>query len=209
LHGYVGDGQTTWQSQIEELADEFTVVAWDAPGAGASSDPPESFGIAGYADCLARFIEALGLDRPHVAGLSSGGALALAFAARHPAIPNTLILASAYAGWFGSLPADVARQRLRQALELSGLSPDEFIGALLPTMFSADVPLQVVENFGEALRSFHPVGFRALARACAEDLRPVLSRIVVPALLVYGDTDIRAPLEVAERLRAALPQQRW
>ena len=97
LHGYVGDGQTTWQSQIEELADEFTVVAWDAPGAGASSDPPESFGISGYADCLARFIDALGLDRPDVAGLSFGGALALGFAARQPAIPNTLILASAYA----------------------------------------------------------------------------------------------------------------
>jgi pimeloyl-ACP methyl ester carboxylesterase len=47
LHGYVGDGLTTWQRQIDGLCDEFTVVAWDAPGAGGSSDPPESFGMAG------------------------------------------------------------------------------------------------------------------------------------------------------------------
>ena len=53
LHGYVGDGPTTWRRQLEGLCDQFTVVAWDAPGAGGSSDPPESFGMAGYADCLA------------------------------------------------------------------------------------------------------------------------------------------------------------
>jgi pimeloyl-ACP methyl ester carboxylesterase len=60
LHGYVGVGPTTWRRQLEELSDEFTVVAWDAPGAGQSSDPPEDFGMAGYADCLAGFVEALG-----------------------------------------------------------------------------------------------------------------------------------------------------
>jgi pimeloyl-ACP methyl ester carboxylesterase len=56
LHGYVGDGRTTWRQQLDELCDEFTVVAWDAPGAGGSADPPESFGLAGYADCLASFV---------------------------------------------------------------------------------------------------------------------------------------------------------
>lgn len=70
LHGYVGDGPTTWRRQLEGLADEFTVIAWDAPGAGRSSDPPEMLGMAGYADCLAGFVAALGLERPHVAGLS-------------------------------------------------------------------------------------------------------------------------------------------
>ena len=41
-HGFVGDARSTWASQIETLADEFTVIAWDAPGAGGSSDPPEA-----------------------------------------------------------------------------------------------------------------------------------------------------------------------
>ena len=83
LHGYVGDGPATWRRQLDALCDEFTVVAWDAPGAGGSSDPPETFGMVGYADCLAGFIGALGLGRPHVAGLSFGGALALALCHRH------------------------------------------------------------------------------------------------------------------------------
>src|ERR687897_3586244 len=62
LHGYVGDGPTTWRRQLDGLSDEFTVVAWDAPGAGRSTDPPEPFGLAGYADCLAGFLERLGID---------------------------------------------------------------------------------------------------------------------------------------------------
>jgi pimeloyl-ACP methyl ester carboxylesterase len=63
LHGYVGDGAATWHRQLDGLGDEFRLFAWDAPGAGSSADPPESFGMAGYADCLAGFIAALGLRR--------------------------------------------------------------------------------------------------------------------------------------------------
>src|SRR5687768_5583764 len=88
LHGYGGDGATTWRQQIEALADEFTVVAWDAPGAGGSSDPPESFGLAGYADCLAAFISSLGLQKPFVVGLSFGGTLAIEFCRRHSDVPK-------------------------------------------------------------------------------------------------------------------------
>lgn len=204
LHGYVGDGPTTWRHQLDGLSDEFTVVAWDAPGAGESSDPPEAFGIAGYADCLAAFMAALGFAQAQVVGLSFGGALALALSDRHPEAPKTLVLASAYAGWFGSLPADVASARLQQALRLSELSPDEFVSTLLPTMFASPVSANDDDAFRVAMRDFHPAGFRAMARASAEDLRDVLRGIVVPTLLVYGDQDERAPLVVAEALHAAI-----
>jgi pimeloyl-ACP methyl ester carboxylesterase len=204
LHGYVGDGVTTWRRQIKGLSDDFTVVAWDAPGAGGSSDPPESFGMAGYADCLARFVDALGLGQPHVAGLSFGGALALEFCRRHPALPMTLVLASAYAGWGGSLPADVAEERLGQALLLSDLSPGQFVDALLPTMFSEGTPPAAVDEFREAMLRTHPAGFRAMARAAAEDLRDALPHIDVPTLVLYGDEDVRAPPTVAEHLHTAI-----
>src|SRR5215211_6908181 len=136
LHGYVGDGPTTWRRQIDGLSDEFTVVAWDAPGAGRSTDPPERFDLDGYADCLAGFLAKLGLDAACVVGLSFGGILALALQRRHSARSNALILASAYAGWAGSLPPEVAEQRLRQALALADATPAAFVATLLPTMFS-------------------------------------------------------------------------
>ena len=61
LHGYVGDGPTTWRRQSRRSPTTSRIVAWNAPGVGDSSDPPEAFGMAGYADCLAAFIEKVGL----------------------------------------------------------------------------------------------------------------------------------------------------
>jgi pimeloyl-ACP methyl ester carboxylesterase len=58
------------------------------------------------------------------------------------------------------------------------------------------------------MQSFHPRGFRAMARASAEDVRDVLARVDVPTLLVYGDHDVRAPLTVAEALQAAIAGSR-
>jgi pimeloyl-ACP methyl ester carboxylesterase len=208
LHGYVGDGSTTWRRQLEAFADEFAVIAWDAPGAGRSSDPAENFGIAGYADCAAGFVTALGLRRPHVAGLSFGGIVALELCRRHPTLPRSLVLASAYAGWAGSLPAEVAAERLRQAIALSELSPEQFVATLLPTMFSEGTPQDTIDEFGAAMRAFHPIGFRAMARASAEDVRDAVGSVAVPTLLVCGDRDVRAPLAVAEQLHEAIGSSR-
>jgi pimeloyl-ACP methyl ester carboxylesterase len=204
LHGYVGDGPATWRHQLDDLSDEYTVVAWDAPGAGRSSDPPEDFAMAGYADCLAGFVDRLGLGRPHVAGLSFGGALAIALHRRHPAVPRSLTLVSAYAGWAGSLPAGAAEERLRQALASADRPPEELVDALLPTMFSAGTSPETAATFRASMLAFHPAGFRAMARALAEDLRGGLDRIDVPTLLVHGDNDVRAPRALAEQLHASI-----
>src|SRR5215211_1034488 len=208
LHGYVGD-RRMWRPQIDGLSDEFTVVAWDAPGYGGSSDPPEDFRLSDFADCLAAFVDVLGLERPHVAGLSFGGGLALELYHRHPSLPRALVLASAYAGWAGSLPAEVVEQRLQQALRLADQSPNRLVTELMPTMFTDSAPAELVEEFAASVREFHPVGLRANSRAFAEaDLRDVLPTIDVPTLLLYGDEDVRAPSNVAHDLHARIPGSR-
>lgn len=208
LHGFVGDSRE-WRPQIEALSDAFTVVAWDAPGSGQSSDPPESFRMPDYADCLAGVVQALQLGRPHVVGLSFGSALALELYRRYPDMPKTLVLASAYAGWTGSLAPEARDQRLAATLATSDLAPDEFVGAMIGGMFSKAAPAQAVDGFAEIMAEFHPSGFRTMARALAEaDLRDVLPHIDVPTLLLYGDKDVRAPLAVAEDLHAAIPNSR-
>lgn len=193
LHGFVGDSRE-WRPQIEALSDAFTVVAWDAPGSGQSSDPPESFRMPDYADCLAGVVQALQLGRPHVVGLSFGSALALELYRRYPDMPKTLVLASAYAGWTGSLAPEARDQRLAATLATSDLAPDEFVGAMIGGMFSKAAPAQAVDGFAEIMAE--------------ADLRDVLPHIDVPTLLLYGDKDVRAPLAVAEDLHAAIPNSR-
>ena len=209
VHGFVGDGVGTWHHQLDTLSDAFTVIAWDAPGAGHSSAAPGSFRFPDYADCLAGFVRALDLTRPYVAGLSFGATMALELFRQHPEIPRKLVLASAYAGWAGSFPADFVAERLRWSLDASQLPPPEFVAALLPGMFSADAPADAVAGFGANMLEFDPAGFRLMAMASAEaDLRDMLPSINVPTLLLYGDQDVRAPRPVAEALHAAIPGSR-
>ena len=59
------------------------------PGSRRLLRPPRVVRHLGYADALAGFITRLGLESPHVAGLSFGGILALALSGRHPGIPRT------------------------------------------------------------------------------------------------------------------------
>jgi pimeloyl-ACP methyl ester carboxylesterase len=208
LHGGVGD-RRTWRPQIDGLSDAFTVVAWDAPGFGGSSDPPRAFLLPDFADCLAAFIAALGAGRPHVVGLSFGGGLALELYRRHPGLPASLVLVSAYAGWAGSLPPEIVEERLRLAERLADEPPDRLVAEMLPTLFSESAPAEVVSGFAASVAETRPAGLRASARAFAEaDLRDVLPRIAVPTLLLYGDRDVRSPLGVARALHAEIPGSR-
>jgi pimeloyl-ACP methyl ester carboxylesterase len=206
-HGFIGDGRSTWSAQLDDLSDEFTVVAWDAPGAGRSSTPPSSFRVPDYADCLAAFVRALRLHQPHLVGLSFGGIVALELFRRRLAVPQSLVLAGAYAGWAGSLPADTVGERLRISLERADLPPDQFAEAMLSSMFSESAPVEAVEVFAASVRAFNPAGFRAMTWSSAEaDLRDVLAIVDVPTLLLYGDQDVRAPLDIAHALHAAIPE---
>lgn len=210
LGGFVGDGVATWRHQIEAFSNTNSVLAWDAPGSGGSSDVPESFRLPNYADCLAGLVSALRLKQAVVVGLSFGGALALEFFRRHRSLVRGLFLAGAYAGWAGSLPPATVRERLDASLNASRLPPEEFAAALLSSMFSKTAPTERVAEFAAGIaRSFRPAGFRTMATASAEaDLRDVLPHVDVPTVVLHADHDVRSPRDVAEALNAAIPHSR-
>ena len=58
VHGGA-EGSPTWTPQLDALSDQFKVIAGDEPGAGASDDLPDGFGLSDYADCLAGMVRAL------------------------------------------------------------------------------------------------------------------------------------------------------
>jgi pimeloyl-ACP methyl ester carboxylesterase len=86
LHG-IGHHWQAWRPVIDLLAGEFEILACDSPGFGRSS--PLAAGIEptipAYADAFEWFFAELGLERPHVAGNSMGGAIALELARRRTA----------------------------------------------------------------------------------------------------------------------------
>lgn len=206
LHGGIDDSRA-WRRQLEGLADGFRVLAWDAPGCGRSDDPPATWRMAEFADCAAGWLRAVGVERCHLLGLSWGSTIALELYRRHRAVPASLVLASAYAGWAGSLPAEQTAARLHGALAAGALPAEEFAegwrASLTPG--AGAIAGELVDMWRENAGSRHPAGYEAAVRSMAEaDLRPVLAQIDVPTLVVHGELDERAPLPVAHALRDAI-----
>ncbi|MFC7741784.1 alpha/beta fold hydrolase [Nocardiopsis composta] len=83
LHG-LGHRRQTWYPVMRELAGGHRLLALDLPGFGASDAPPPGarYDVASLADTVQRICSELGLERPHLAGNSLGGALALELGAR-------------------------------------------------------------------------------------------------------------------------------
>ncbi len=205
LHGAWSDGRE-WRLQLESLSDEFTVVAWDAPGCGRSSDPPERFSLADYADAVAGLVGSLDLDRPHLLGLSFGGSLAIEVAHRHPAAVRSLILVSAYAGWAGSLSPEVIEARVAKVLAEADQPPETWVRSYLPGFFAGPVAPELEEEMLGIMLDVRPAGILPMIHAmAAADLRPVLGDVAVPTLLLYGELDSRAPLAVAHEIERAVP----
>lgn len=204
VHGAAADSRI-WRPQIDGLADEFTVVAWDEPGAGRSADVPPDFVLADYANCLAALIDALELRPAHVAGLSWGGTVALELYRHRPELVATLILVDTYAGWKGSLPAEEVRARV-EGLRQTLAEPDDSFDPTLPGLFAGDPPAGFVPLLEAMAADVRPESMKTALLVMAEaDQRDLLPRIAVPTLLIWGELDARSPLSVAGQFEGAVP----
>ena len=205
LHGFLCDSRC-WRRQLEDLSDSFRVVAWDAPGAGSSSDPPDPFTITDWAHCHAQFLEVIGIERAQVLGLSWGGVLAQEFYRLYPGRVLGLVLADTYAGWKGSLPEPASEKRLERCFLESALAPEEFVPLWVPEFFTEGASPDLKEEMSAIVSDFHPLGFRLMARSLHEtDTTNLLPNIGVPTLVFWGDDDRRSPMNIAEQLRDAIP----
>jgi pimeloyl-ACP methyl ester carboxylesterase len=203
VHGAASDSRL-WGPQLEGLAGEFTVIAWDEPGAGRSSDVPLDFTLADYADCLAGLIEAVDLGPAHVAGLSWGGTVALELYRRRPDVVRTLVLAGTYAGWTGSLPEAEVRARVEDLREMLAAGQESF-DPTLPGLFAGEPPADFVSLLETMAADVRPESMKTALTLMAEtDQRDLLPRVTVPTLLIWGEFDGRSQLGVAHQFRDAI-----
>ncbi|MFD9240986.1 alpha/beta fold hydrolase [Streptomyces sp. NPDC059556] len=203
-HGAGSDGRM-WQPQVEALADEFTVVAWDEPGAGRSGALPAGFGLEDFARALAAVIEDVGLGPAHVAGLSWGGTVVLELYRWRPDLVRSLLMVDTYAGWKGSLPPEEVEARVEGARRMFAAPREEF-DPTLPGLFAAGPPERFTAMLDAMNGDVRPESMAAqLALMAAADETDLLPRISVPTLLLWGEEDARSPLDVAYAFQDAIP----
>jgi len=170
LHGWTLD-RRIWQPQVAALGGRFRLIAYDRRGFGRSSAPPD---LSREVDDLLALIEACGADRPALVGMSQGGRVALAFAARHPDRLGALVL---------------------QGTPLSGVDPDPGAEEGVPIAAMAALARQGRLRAMLDLWRDHP-----LARITDPESQPLLDAILAD----YQARDLLAPGTLLEVLPDAL-----
>ncbi|MGY0022779.1 alpha/beta fold hydrolase [Streptomyces sp. YJ-C3] len=202
LHG-IGSSSAAFAPQLDALSEHCRVIAWDAPGYAKSADPDGPLDLDGFADAAAGVIRAHG-SSAHVLGVSWGGVIAVRLATRHPDLVDSLILADSSAG-SGTDEARAAGMRARAA-ELATLGARAFAKRRGPRLVSDRAPAELVERAVDTMAGavrLPGYGYAAEAMAAA-DLRPELSRVTAPALVVCGDRDTVTGVEASQVLAGGL-----
>jgi len=215
IHG-IGSRRGAWRPVVERLAAEREVIALDLPGFGDSPPLPAAVapGIDAYLDAVETFLAANGVERPHVAGNSMGGAISLELA-RRGAVASAAALSPI--GFWSPLEQRYGALVLRTSRIIAERAP----GAIARLAGSA-TGRRIAFGFVLAhpqRREASEARLDARALAAAPGFWPTLSRmhayhfvrgeeIQVPVTIGWGTKDRLTIPRQAQRARALLPHAR-
>ena len=94
IHG-MAFSHEVWNKTIKEVSKSFTVYAIDLPGFGCSDKPAVDYGLSYYLDFMKKFVDTLNIQKCVLVGMSMGGEIAAAFAAKYPDRIDRLVIINA------------------------------------------------------------------------------------------------------------------
>lgn len=207
LHG-IGSNAESWRPLIEALPRGLNLLAWWAPGYGASAPlAPAHPTPEDYAARLADVLDSLRLDRVALVGHSLGALFAARFAASRPDRVAALALLSPALGYRVAPDAPLPPGVQARIDELAALGPDAFAAQRAARLLhDAGAKPALLAAVGRAMAAVTLPGYTQAVRALgAGDLLADAARLPIPALVACGAHDVVTPPEAARRLHAALP----
>lgn len=210
LHG-IGSAARSWIPPIERLAQQYRIVAWDAPGYGGSDalgiDTPAT---AHYADALAGFLGELGIERPVLVGHSLGALMAMSYAKHNPADVAALVLADPALG-YGRADADLRERKLADRIAMfERLGPEKLGEERGPNLLSSSAPPHAIRAVCETMSKVRADGYLPAARMLATgDLLADARGFTGPVLVMCGAEDTITPPSDAAEVVSAIPGSRY
>jgi pimeloyl-ACP methyl ester carboxylesterase len=196
--------------QVPDYARHFTCISVDLPGAGASDALPGPSSTVGYADHMAAFLDAIGIEPAHVSGLSLGSAVATHLAARHPDRVRSLTLSSTW-----DVTDALMRVRIENWCALARALPsvtDALILGVFPWCFTPEMYAErpefvaQIEAFTRSLTPQSLNGFLGQADAVlGHDASRALGQISAPTLITFGARDQVTSTRFVDPLREGIP----
>jgi pimeloyl-ACP methyl ester carboxylesterase len=206
---YTSADHACYAFQLPAYTEHFSCIALDLPGSGESASPPGPYSTEGYADQVAAFLGALGIESAHVAGVSLGAAVGMHLAARHPARVRSLSLHSAWPASDDYLRTIIEQWRTLAPVVTS--VADVVIGAIFPWCFTPEMYVErpeAIQGLADFVRS-RPAqtvqGFLSQTDAVlAHDASTALAQIEAPTLITVGGRDLICSTRFAEPLTSGI-----
>jgi 3-oxoadipate enol-lactonase len=190
-----------WEQVMDQLADGRRVFAYDLRGHGSAAGSPSPFTMADTADDLVAVLDALGLDRAHVVGLSYGGGIAQTAAVAHPERFASLSLLATTDHPFAAFEARAASgERDGMAAQIvpsltRWFTPDALARNEWPVRYARERVLRGnATDWAAAWRSF--IGL---------DVQGRLAGFPAPALVLSGELDASTTPEIMRAIAARIP----
>ncbi|MFL6557536.1 MAG: alpha/beta fold hydrolase [Bacillus sp. (in: firmicutes)] len=199
LHG-MGNNSQSWKKQLTGLSKQFTVIAWDAPGYGKSSDPKvELKEFKQFADVLKGFIDKLNYESVTLLGHSMGSAIALDFCYRFPKMVDALIISDATRG-AAALTKEENERRLNNRLtNIETLDPKELAKLRVKELLSPQPDPEIKKEAERIYAQIRPMGFRSVAYSLFSlNQMEILSSISAPTLVICGELDRVTPVSESQ-----------
>ena len=197
-----------WDGQVALLARHFRVLRYDARGHGASDVPAGPYSIDRLGRDAVELLDALGLERTHVLGLSLGGFVAQWLAIHVPGRIGRLVLSNT-AAWLG--PAETWRQPIANLMQAPDMAEtaETFLRNWFPPglLTSNDATVRAFRNTLLSTRREGIAGSWAAIRDA--DLRRTIRIIEAPTLVIAGRHDTVTTALHGHELAATIPRARF
>jgi len=204
-----------WRHVLEGLSEHRTLVRYDMRGMGLSDREPREISFEHYVSDLAAVINAAGLERFPLLGMSQGGGVSIAYAVRHPDRVSHLILFGGYTRGMGHRrgkgQGPEAVETYRRLIREGWGSEDPSFRQLFSSQFMPDGTPDQLRWFGELERiSCTPeVADQCFVVNKDMDVSALLPQVRIPTLILHSRGDRRVPLEMGRELAAAIPGTRF
>ncbi len=203
-----------WSPLFRALAQQRCLVRYDERGCGLSDWDVADISLESFVTDLEAVVDAAGLDRFPLLGISQGASVSIEFAARHPERVSHLILFGGYAaGWrHTASPEEVREREAVMVLTEAGWGRDDpsyrhiFSQTFMPTATAEE--LSWFDEFQR--RTTSPANAVRFLRAFADiDVRERLSTLAVPTLVLHSNGDRRIPVKTGTDLAATIPNAQF
>lgn len=198
-----------WHRTRPAMAEYYRTIVFDNRGAGKSGLTAGPYPVAQMADDAVAVLDAVGVERAHVYGISMGGRITQELALSHPDRIRSLILGCATCGEPNGVPMTA---HVRQAVIASlTMTPEEGTEAMVPFQYGASTPrARIDEDLAIMRRTFpQPAGSLAQIQGMAGwSSFERLPNIRVPTLVLHGEMDQLVPPENGRILARTIPAAR-